>query len=331
MKSDVLAIHNATKGVLAKTGDLQVPSWRFPEKLSTSVDVEALLKDLRYTASHDNDCAAHMLLLELTIDRLLLLLQAYLQLSGRSRTSGPSLTLQSSVKKFAKKVLQDVAESPTSKSQVLTGAQGELLNAACRDASAQKAISSQPMVQQASVACQTVDTAFATCAKCYDLQHSLVNASSLVEHLCKASGTSTSAMATTDWKSLAALGGLSPSKWEAALVRDLATVEDYCTFAEQTCQKLSEDLSAREQRIVAMEADVKVLSAQVNTLQANVEDMKVKGDLALTKSREGFEVQLKEAEQAKEEEKKRVALLTSELESARLQVAQLKIHISQLG
>lgn len=69
LKSDVLAIHNATKGVLAKVGDFHVPSWRFPDKLGTNVDLEALLKDLRYTNSHDKDSATHVLLLELTVDR----------------------------------------------------------------------------------------------------------------------------------------------------------------------------------------------------------------------------------------------------------------------
>lgn len=71
LRTDVLAIHNASKEVLAKAGDLKVPSWRFPEKLGASVDVDGLLKDLCYSSSHDKDCASHVLLLELAVDRSL--------------------------------------------------------------------------------------------------------------------------------------------------------------------------------------------------------------------------------------------------------------------
>ena len=69
LRSDVLTIHNASKDVLTKAGELKVPSWRFPEKLSTSIDVDTLLKDLCYSNSHDKDCASHVLLLELIVDR----------------------------------------------------------------------------------------------------------------------------------------------------------------------------------------------------------------------------------------------------------------------
>lgn len=50
--------------------------------------------------------------------RLLLLFQGCLQLSDRSRSSAPPLTLQSSVKKFVKKFIQDAAELSSLKSQV---------------------------------------------------------------------------------------------------------------------------------------------------------------------------------------------------------------------
>eukprot|EP00731_Ephydatia_muelleri_P023053 Em0015g636a len=55
-----------------------------------------------------------------------------------------------------------------------------LPDANCLDASTRQAVALQPRPQQATVACQTLDTAFATCAKCFDLQHCLASASSLV-------------------------------------------------------------------------------------------------------------------------------------------------------
>ena len=150
--------------------------------------------------------------------------------------------------------------------------------------------------------------------------------------LCRASGGSDSpALAATDWKTLVAVGGLSPSKWEAALGKDLASVEEYCSFAEQTCQKLTADLNARNEHIVRMEANVGALTTQVGTLRTRVEEMRVEGDMALDQSRVDFEAQLKRLEEAKGREEERAALLATELDGARLRAEELSAHMSQLG
>ena len=207
-----------------------------------------------------------------------------------------------------------------------------LPDANCLDASTRQAVALQPRPQQATVACQTLDTAFATCAKCFDLQHCLASASSLVAHLCRASGGSDSpALAATDWKTLAAVGGLSPSKWEAALGKDLACVEEYCTFAEQTCVKLSTDLNTRDERILHMEAEVCALTTQVGALRARVEEMRVEGDTALAGSKADFEAQLRQVEEVRGREEERAAVLAAELDGARLTEEQLRAHMSQLG
>jgi len=48
---------------------LQVPSWRFPEKLASSLEAEELVKGASHCGSEREDWSTHALLLELTVDR----------------------------------------------------------------------------------------------------------------------------------------------------------------------------------------------------------------------------------------------------------------------
>ena len=73
LKSDLRSIKSGLKEVLlacTKRESLQVPSWRFPEKLAASLDTDEMLRDLAYSSSsEDMNCSTHVLLLELVVDR----------------------------------------------------------------------------------------------------------------------------------------------------------------------------------------------------------------------------------------------------------------------
>lgn len=73
LKSDLRSIQSGLKEVLLacnKRESLQVPSWRFPEKLAASLDTDEMLRDLAYSSGReDMNCSAHVLLLELVVDR----------------------------------------------------------------------------------------------------------------------------------------------------------------------------------------------------------------------------------------------------------------------
>ncbi len=84
LRNDVQGVHAGLKELLSRTGDIQAPSWRFPERLATSLDTEGLLKDATSSASSTvsgqvpkgagtreaENCSTHVLLLELLVDRL---------------------------------------------------------------------------------------------------------------------------------------------------------------------------------------------------------------------------------------------------------------------
>ena len=73
LKSDLRSIKSGLKEVLlacTKRESLEVPSWRFPEKLAASLDTDEMLRDLAYSSSsEDMNCSTHVLLLELVVDR----------------------------------------------------------------------------------------------------------------------------------------------------------------------------------------------------------------------------------------------------------------------
>ena len=64
LRSDLRGVQAALKDLLERMEcRLQVPSWRFPEKLSSSLNIDELLR------KQGDDC--HVFLLELIIDRYL--------------------------------------------------------------------------------------------------------------------------------------------------------------------------------------------------------------------------------------------------------------------
>ena len=94
---DLRSIHGALKELLSSARP-DVPSWRFPGRLSASLTLDDLLP---LSPGQDDN---RVILLEGIVDRLLLLLQASLKLWNEDRSL--PLSLSSTVKKFCKQLLQ---------------------------------------------------------------------------------------------------------------------------------------------------------------------------------------------------------------------------------
>ena len=105
LRSDLRAIYGALGEVLSFARP-DVPSWRFPGRLSASLALDDLLSP---EARQEDLQAERRTLLEGVVDRLLLLLQASLKLwhEADGRHSQPlPLSLSSAVKKFCRHLLQ---------------------------------------------------------------------------------------------------------------------------------------------------------------------------------------------------------------------------------
>ncbi|NXG80022.1 CC157 protein, partial [Baryphthengus martii] len=103
LRTDLWDLQAAVTDVSSCAGALRCPSWKFPEKAAADLDVAELLECYNY---QENDPEftqhSHVVLLELVIDRLLLLLQSFtgyieLLLSKRDvppvQTVGPSTSM----------------------------------------------------------------------------------------------------------------------------------------------------------------------------------------------------------------------------------------------
>ncbi|NWT86374.1 CC157 protein, partial [Lanius ludovicianus] len=102
LRADLRDLQAAIADVSSRAGAVRFPSWKFPDKVSCDLDMSVLLQRYRHS---DSDPVfsqhAHVVLLELLIDRLLLLLQSFtgyveMMLSGRAvppaRGLGPCMS-----------------------------------------------------------------------------------------------------------------------------------------------------------------------------------------------------------------------------------------------
>ncbi|NWV97560.1 CC157 protein, partial [Machaerirhynchus nigripectus] len=102
LRADLRDLQAAIADVSSRAGAVRFPSWKFPDKVSCDLDMSVLLQRYRHS---DSDPVfsqhAHVVLLELVIDRLLLLLQSFtgyaeMVLSGRAvppaRGLGPCMS-----------------------------------------------------------------------------------------------------------------------------------------------------------------------------------------------------------------------------------------------
>ncbi|NWY19925.1 CC157 protein, partial [Aphelocoma coerulescens] len=102
LRADLRDLQAAIADVSSRAGAVRFPSWKFPDKVSCDLDMSVLLQRYRHS---DSDPVfsqhAHVVLLELLVDRLLLLLQSFtgyveMVLSGRAlppaRGLGPCMS-----------------------------------------------------------------------------------------------------------------------------------------------------------------------------------------------------------------------------------------------
>ncbi|XP_029998352.1 coiled-coil domain-containing protein 157 isoform X2 [Sphaeramia orbicularis] len=78
LRKDLVDLQGAILDVFSRTGPVRFSSWKFPDKLSCNLDMVALLDQYDFVDGEDAfNQHSHIVLLELVIDRLLLLQQSF--------------------------------------------------------------------------------------------------------------------------------------------------------------------------------------------------------------------------------------------------------------
>ncbi|NXG10037.1 CC157 protein, partial [Sakesphorus luctuosus] len=110
LRADLLDLQAAIADVSSRAGAVRFPSWKFPDKVSCDLDMSLLLQRYRHSESEPEFSQhSHVVLLELLIDRLLLLLQsstgyAETALGGRAvppaQGTGPGMSAGLTARRF---------------------------------------------------------------------------------------------------------------------------------------------------------------------------------------------------------------------------------------
>ncbi|NWT32916.1 CC157 protein, partial [Cardinalis cardinalis] len=116
LRADLRDLQAAIADVCSRAGAVRFPSWKFPDKVSCELDIAVLLQRYRHSDSEPEFSQhAHVVLLELLIDRLLLLLQSFTGyaeavLSGRvvppPRGPGPGMSAGLTARTFWSSMLK---------------------------------------------------------------------------------------------------------------------------------------------------------------------------------------------------------------------------------
>lgn len=177
---------------------------------------------------------------------------------------------------------------------------------------------------------QTTETAFALCARCSDTQDCLVSIAASISDLCSKHRLC-SALASTDWRDLARVGGLELSTWEGAFRKDVDSIEGYCSQLEARADKLACESDAHREETARIEAESTSLRSQIHSLQSAMHEIQQKNECSLAQSRKTFASQLRILEEANSREEMRNARLSEKLNGTQKQVTHFRALVAQLG
>jgi hypothetical protein len=69
LSRDVSDIQSAVSDIMSRVGPLRYPSWKYPDKISSELNIEELLEIYCYSEDEDHCKLSHIILFELLIDR----------------------------------------------------------------------------------------------------------------------------------------------------------------------------------------------------------------------------------------------------------------------
>nr|XP_020852281.1 coiled-coil domain-containing protein 157 isoform X3 [Phascolarctos cinereus] len=110
LRKDITDLQGAIVDVFSRAGAVRFPSWKFPDKVSCDLDLVSLLEHYDHEEGNPEFTQlSHVVLLELVIDRLLLLLQSFTsytdniasnELIPAAREVGPCMSIGLTVRRY---------------------------------------------------------------------------------------------------------------------------------------------------------------------------------------------------------------------------------------
>ncbi|NXK98414.1 CC157 protein, partial [Formicarius rufipectus] len=291
LRADLLDLQAAIADVSSRAGSVRFPSWKFPDKVSCDLDMSLLLQRYRYSESEPEFSQhSHVVLLELLIDRLLLLLQSFTGyaetvLSGRAvppaRGQGPCMSAGLTARTFWSTMLKLGAFCQQLQHQV--GPLGTPHEPRAGDKDCRKVIpteqstphslgnqgSSQPRagpsLAQAtrSVPTQTLGSPLGSCGTCSSAQASLREVGRAITSLCQSqnipSALSKFQEVLEDSTGRRSLSATDMSYWASEQSKDLS--------------RINKHLQELLQQVNPVKAELEEIGKQKEELRKQVEDI----------------------------------------------------------
>ncbi|XP_074527055.1 uncharacterized protein ccdc157 [Halichoeres trimaculatus] len=329
LRRDLVDLQGATLDVFSRTGPVRFSSWKFPDKLSCNLDMVALLGQYDFT---DGDEAfsqhSHVVLLELVIDRLLLLLQSFNAYVEKMRcghvkqqTNGcqsVGLVVQnywSSLVEFAKQT--STKQTPSKKAigsdTIVSSSLRQCFSAGFSPSSFNHVPSTSthntplcPEVESHNVSCQTVEPSLVSCDTCHHMQSILRKTGHAFIDLFQSEGLPSSLqpllVTVEDTLEPGHMTAADVTQWSNEQLRDIRRLAKHLQDVRGTVQPLTDKLSAAETERDKFRSQLsktqKDFKQEIEKHQANI----VQLEFSLRKSQRT----MKEAEQRLQEEKKQL-------------------------
>ncbi|XP_073410919.1 coiled-coil domain-containing protein 157 isoform X2 [Dendrobates tinctorius] len=262
LRKDITDLQGTLIDVFSRVGAVRFPSWKFPDKTSCDLDLVQLLDRYDYVEDDtDYTQLSHMVLLELVIDRLLLLLQSFEVYTELVRSDGsftptqdpgPSMSIGLTVRKYWNNMLKlgtlyQKASPRTPKERFSSQkAQSALTHAE---------ISHPPFTPQESdvsvakdtctIGSQTLESALVPCDACAIVQSSLKEVSDAIVGVCTSQNLPSSLIKIQEV--LPPEGILSPSEmryWASEESKDLVRIGKHLSELTQLIQPLRNQCEA---------------------------------------------------------------------------------------
>ncbi|XP_069820233.1 coiled-coil domain-containing protein 157 isoform X2 [Dendropsophus ebraccatus] len=292
LRKDITDLQGILIDVFSRVGAVRFPSWKFPDKISCDLDLVQLLDRYDYVED-DSDYTqlSHMVLLELVIDRLLLLLQSF-ELYTESissdgsfippRDPGPSMSIGLTVRKYWSNLLKlgtlyrkgkssspenviKIMEPKTPKERSCPSSRRAQSVLSCTESRHLTFAPQESNLYIAKDTCtvgsQTLESALVPCDACAIAQSSLKEVSDTIVSVCKSQNLPSSLIKIQEV--LPPEGIMSPSE-----MRYLASEES------KDLVRISKHLTELTQLIQPLRNQCEAAKVENQRLQQNIEDYK---------------------------------------------------------
>lgn len=361
LRKDLVDLQGTILDVFSRTGPVRVASWKFPDKLSCNLDMVALLEQYDYIDGEDGfNQHSHIVLLELVIDRLLLLLQSFnifveqLQ-NSRNPSQEKGFTslglvvrnywsnLIKSKRSNKKQTICDETDTLSFVTPCLNSTSDHSRGYSSAKSSTSSLISCRqnhglqsptqsticpPEVDSQNIGCQTFESCLVPCDACYQVQSVLRKTGGALIDLFQNEGLPSSlqplSVAVQDTVELGHMTASDIAQWGGEEWRDMRRLGKHLQDVRGTVEPLKSKLLAVEAERDQFKSDMKRLQKELKDKTDNYQTTVVQLEFSLQKTQRSA----KEIQQRQQEEQQKSKRETLSLEETNSELIE-KVAVQQ--